>query len=54
MNDLIADYLAKTEELAKRRTMSDAQLIGFTILISLFVAPFVAVLSFLIFIPGLS
>jgi hypothetical protein len=54
MNRLISDYLARTETRLSRRTMSDAQLIGWSVLISLFVAPFVAVLSFIVFIPGLS
>jgi hypothetical protein len=36
------------------RTMSDRELIGWTVLGAMFAAPFVAVLSFIINIPGLS
>jgi hypothetical protein len=58
IHSAISRYLAKTSAQAKRRTMSDAALIGWTLFIGIvFVAPAVAMLSWVVClppIPGLS
>jgi hypothetical protein len=58
IHSAISRYLARTEAQAKRRTMSDAALIGWTLFIGfVFVAPAIAALSWVIYlppIPGLS
>lgn len=58
INPLVSVYLAEMERRLtapkSRRTVSDRELIGFTVLISLLVAPAVAALSWVVYIPGLS
>jgi hypothetical protein len=51
MNRLISNYLKRTEAQAKRRTMSDAALIGWTLLGVMFVAPFAGVMWFVVSLP---
>jgi hypothetical protein len=51
IHSAISRYLARMEAQAARRTMSDAALVGWTMLGVMFVAPFAGVMWFIVAMP---